>query len=308
MKKRFKLDVLGQYYAGTINEQHSGAFSITVHLKEKLNHQVLKQALNTLVERFPFLSGHLQSNFFEYVYEISNDPLPLIPIENSDHTNHQIMRVLYGKFHFVVVVSHLLCDGRTLAKISRLLLIRYFEILGIYAGEIDTLEKSRCPEELEDAYLRFTNSKIKKTNRDQLGSDATGLAYHPPTSKKSLVQTLTYPLSASLVKASAKAHEITVSGFLLALIFKSIAVERAAFKCEEPIIASIPIDCRSFFPSKTMRNFVSSQNITMPEVADFTTMIKQLQIAFSKIDEHSVYEEISSYQKMFHTLGFYHEN
>lgn len=64
MKKRFELDFLGQYYAGTINEKQTGVFSIAVHLKENLKHKILKQALDDLARRFPFLCGCLRNNFF----------------------------------------------------------------------------------------------------------------------------------------------------------------------------------------------------------------------------------------------------
>ena len=298
MKKQFELDFLGQYYAGIVNEKLTGVFSIAVHLNESLNHKILKQTLADLVQRFPFLSGGLRSNFFWYEYEITKGTLPLIPVEKiTDPMNsEQIFRVFYGERHFIVEVNHLLCDGRTLSKIARILVIQYFEILGINISNTDKaiFDESLHPEELENAYLRFANTKIKKTDDQPKTS-----VYHPPASGNTPVRTLTYKLSASKVKAEAKAYEVTVSGFLLSLIFKSVAVERAVFNREEPITASIPIDCRSFFPSKTMRNFVSAQTIMVPEGEDFTDMIKQLQIEFTKIDKHFVLEDFSSFQKSY---------
>ena len=298
MKRQFELDFLGQYYAVIINEKQTGVFSIAVHLKDNLNHKILKQALADLVHRFPFLIGGLRSNFFWYEYEITNGTLPLIPIEKiSDPiSSEQVFRLLYGERHFITEVSHLLCDGRTLSKITRALVIRYFEILGINPSDTDKaiFDESLHPEELENAYLRFANTKIKKTDAQPKTS-----VYHPPTSENSPARTLTFKLSANKVKAEAKAYEVTVSEFLLTLILKSVAVERAAFKRDEPITASIPIDCRAFFPSKTMRNFVSAQTITMPEGEDFITMMKQLQMEFKKIDKHSVLEDFSAYQKTY---------
>lgn len=311
MKKRFELDFLGQYYASTINAKNSGKFNITVHLKEPLNHKVLKQSLADLVERFPFLCGYLRRNFFSYEYEITSRGLPLIPIENISETesNKQVFRVLYGTHHFTVEVSHILFDGRTLSKIARALLIRYFELLGIDLDDNNTFtcNESQHPEESENAYLRFANSETKRSNGNGNNAHISQIktpVYLPSISAISSARTFTYKLSASEVKAAAKVHEATVSEFLLSHIFKSIAAERAALKREEPIVAAIPIDCRSFFPSRTMRNFVSAQNITMPEVEDFATTIKQLRIEFSKIDKQSIYEDFGPLQKMYQIVRY----
>jgi len=304
--KRFELDILGQYSATTINEKHSGVFSITVYLKEKLNLEILKQATDSLLEMLPFLSGRLQHNFFWYEYEITGDSLPLIPVEKAAklENNKHIFSIAYGERHFILRVNHILCDGRTLSKITKALLMRYFELSEINLDNKDkqVFNEFQNSEILENAYQRFTDYKTNKAMTNKKKTKIS--AYQPPISETATVQMLSYPLSASRVKATAKKHQATVSEFLLALIFKSIAVERQTFNRKEPIRASIPIDCRAFFPSKTMRNFVGAENITMPEDEDFTTMTKKLRIAFDKIDKDSVYKEFSSLQKTYQAVRY----
>ena len=308
MKKRFELDFLGQFYASTLNEKHSGIFSITVYLKENLNRKILKQAMVEILKRFPFLSGGLRHNFFWYEYEITNNPLPLIPIKGVPplKNNEQIFRVLYDSRHLILEVNHLLCDGRTLSRIAKELLMCYFEFLGVRFDDNNESISSKisCEEELENSYLRFIKFTDENVKTYKKKSQLKISAYRPPISEHAPIQMLTYQLSANKIKETAKLNQTTISGLLLSLIFKSVSIERGTLEHKEPIVISVPVDCRSFFPSKTMRNFVTAQNIIMPEVENSSVMIKEIQGALEKIDKNSVYTKFREHQKMYQAMRY----
>jgi NRPS condensation-like uncharacterized protein len=308
MNNIFELDFLGGYYASTVNENNSGVFSISVHLKESLNHKVLKQAMNRVVERFPFLSGRLRPNFFNYAYEITNDTIPFISVEKvaALENNSQIFKVIYGERDFTLKVNHILCDGRTLAKVAQALLICYFKLLGINPDGADhtILNEPKHLEELENAYLRYLNDKSIQLSHAAKKKSKKISVYRPTVPKNIPIEMVSYQLSVSAIKKMAKSYQATISEFLLALIFKSVQVERATFNSKEPIIASVPIDCRSFFPSKTIRNFVTAENVVMPEVEDLATMVKRIQSAFKKIDEQSVYQGFNPLQRTYQAVRY----
>ena len=308
MRKKFELDFLGQYYASIINEEQSGSFSMTIHLKEALNSNYLKEALLDLKEQFPFLSGQLRKNFFYYEYEvIPSEALNMLSEDFLKSTNQetvsnqQVFKVIYGAFHFSVEVNHTLCDGRTLMKITKFLVTQYFERLGIKENkkEISDSLHLQDSEYLENAYLHFTKLNDEKERHRKKAVPLKEKAYRPLVSEKASIQTLTFKLSATKVKEAAKGYQATITEYLLAMILKGISIERAYFRDENPIIASIPMDCRSFFPTETMRNFVSAQTIRMPESEAIETMIKKIKAQFNSIDKELIYEDFSSLQKMY---------
>jgi len=86
------------------------------------------------------------------------------------------------------------------------------------------------------------------------------------------------------IKAVAKSHGATVGEYILAHIFKTIAMERAARGSGGPITAMLPVDYRGFLSSGTIRNCAQGMVIVMPETDDFSQALKQLRPQFAKID------------------------
>jgi len=164
------------------------------------------------------------------------------------------------------------------------LLVRYFEILGMVTqqgGLIDWSADPR-PEEAEDAYARYAD--LKTTSARKVSTSGERRTYHFDRSQPVPVRFVTRKFDLARVKAAAKAYDATIGEFVLAHIFRAIARDRAARGSSEPITTMLPIDCRSFFPTETYRNFVAEETIVMPETADLAVMVQQLSQQFAKID------------------------
>ncbi|MCL2674128.1 MAG: hypothetical protein FWE92_02220 [Defluviitaleaceae bacterium] len=69
MERIIELDFMAEVYASTANDKYLGTFSITAHLKEAVNSQVLQQALNDLVKRQQYISGCLRNFRYEMIAE-----------------------------------------------------------------------------------------------------------------------------------------------------------------------------------------------------------------------------------------------
>ena len=299
MKTHMKLDFLGQVYAYTMNKNHLGTFSISVHLKERIKPQILQQAVKDLIKRLPFLSGRLGSDF---LHEVIPDP-PLIELENTsspiftDYYNKDkgyVLRVLYGEEHFKVETTHTITDGRGLAKIMSALLVRYFELMGITVdkGNIIDCTGSLQPEEMENAYERFANSK----KADPKNKNPKITAYKHGHLRLSPTRVISKKFDLKKIKFNAETYDITVSEYILTHIFLAIAEERNASGSKNPISAEIPIDNRGFFPSKTVRNFVGNKKIVMPETDNFSLMTQQIKSQFTSIDVDFVQDNINEMQ------------
>lgn len=311
-KTRIELDLVGQYYASIINAKQPGVFSISAHLKERINPPVLQEAVNDIVSRLPFINGRLRRGFFCYEHEILATPPKIIQLRNThtfrDYYNYgrgHVLRVLYGESFFTVEAIHSICDGRGLSKIISALIVRYYELLGVEIEKNGIIDCSgeMHPEEAENAFLRYANSPIESCSRVKKGSTRMK-AYRAVYPKAITQHVITQKFDVSELKVKSKAHNLSITGFILACIFKGLAEERAINGNTRPITAMLPIDCRSFLPSKTLRSFVSSRKIVMPETVDDAEMASQIKTQLDEINKESVLYEISKLQSMYNKTRY----
>jgi NRPS condensation-like uncharacterized protein len=310
---RIELDPVGVYYAAITNRKAPATFSISAYLREPVVPHALQQAVNDLMNRLPFLSGRLRRGFFGYHHEVLADPPMIVPTSNG-HTfsayyetgTGHVLRVLYGERHFTVETLHSICDGRGLAKIVSVLLVRYFEILGIAkegTGPIDWSAPPR-PDEAEDAFRRYADLKRKDSPTPSTSTVAVRRAYRFDRSRPTPAHFVTRKFDLAKVRAAARTHDATVSEYVLAHIFRAIAHDRAARGRSEPITASLAIDCRRFFPTDTYRNFISDAPIVMPETEDLAVMVRDLRAQFRRVDADLVQSTINRSHKLRNNTRF----
>ena len=288
-----ELDPIGQYYASVITPDHPGQFMLSAYLKETVDPEVLQRAVNDLMHRLPFLCGHLEPKFFWYHHKLLPTPPQVVWMGDTytftDYYNKgegHVLRVLYGERHITLEAIHSVVDGRGLTVAMQTLLGRYF---GDSAYCADTAQA----EEWEDAYARFYAPEKGKSNRkDQKHPEA----YHHEAATPMSPYVILKTFDLTEFKQQAKVHDATISEYIMVQIFAAIAEERNARGCKKPIIALVPIDCRSFFPTKTLRSFVDSVMITMPETDDFAEMVLGIRAQFAKIDADFVQSNINEFQ------------
>ena len=306
-----ELDLVGQFYASIITRNQSCVFAVSVCLKESVNPQALQQAVNDLICRLPFLNMRLKRSFFHFKGEILAEP-PQIKPENEEPlfspffkrgSGHMIC-VSYGEQHFTVQTTHVVCDGRSLTKIASSLLVRYFEILGVDADKSGVVDCSQSfkAEEAENAYERYVKHNAIPAGNAKSAPNIK--AYRYKASRTVPQQVLTRVFDAEKIKETAKKYNATVTEFILFQIFSAIRKERDDKGDKRPITSLIPVDCRSFFPSKSMRSFVSGTTVTMPDTNDAFQSIQQIKTQFKKINQENVLKDIGEIQNMYHSARY----
>ncbi|MCL2170192.1 MAG: hypothetical protein FWB74_09250 [Defluviitaleaceae bacterium] len=295
---KIKLCHLGQFYSAVNSEKNPGTYSVGVHLKEPLKPKVLQQAANDLIKRLPHMNVRGHSGFFHYYNVASGKPLKIEKINaRTQPCRHfkkgsQLLRILYGRRHFTLEVLHSVCDGRSLAMAASSLLIRYYELMELKADKSGFVDCAAAPdkEEAEDAYLSHADmrkSKSKKTENVYI-----------PKFQPAKHRIITHKFEIAELKPRAKAHGITLTEYIMAGIFTEYAKLRAKEDVEKPITCSIPIDCRGFFPTKSLRNFVTHKIVKMPETTDFAKMVAGIKKQFETITPDFVQEKISEMERL----------
>jgi len=300
---KIKLDHLGQFYGAVNGEKNPGTFSVGVHLKEPLAPKILQRAVNDLMKRLPHMNVRKHSGFFHY-YNVTMDTPVKIKKEGKNtepcryfKKGSRLLRILYGERHFTLEVLHSVCDGRSLAMAASSLLIRYFEMMEIKVnkeGFIDCNSKG-IAEEVEDAYARHADMKSKyKSGKNE---DA-----YIPKHQTAKSRTITHKFDLAELKANA--HGITLSAYIMAHIFSEFTKQRTKEGVKKGITCNVPIDCRGFFPSKSLRNFVTGKMVKMPESVGFTEMAQGIKKQLAEITPDYIQDKISEMEKMIHVGRF----
>jgi len=317
---RIELDPVGQFYAATISDDCPSTFSVFAHLRECVNPVILQKAVNDLIRRLPFLSGHLRQGFFRYYIEICAQPLRIeperdIPTFGRCHKKgrDRLLRVFYGERSFKIETTHIVCDGRSLARILSALLTRYFELLGMTMDKSEIIDCSGAmrAEEVENAFARHVSAMQPKEAKDAFqryvaaqSSSMSKAAYRFGPSQPAAAHIISKRFDAAKIKAAAKERGATVSEFILAHVFKAIAEERKGRGSADPIAAMLPVDYRTFFPCETLTNFAMGKAILMPETDDFSETLRQIKSQFEKIDAAWVSDDIAGFAKIASFMRF----
>jgi NRPS condensation-like uncharacterized protein len=292
---KIKLDPVGNLYSMMSGPKNPCTHGIRAHLKTQVDKDKLQRAAEELLRRLPHLNVRLKRGFFWFRHESMQKAFL---VEHADNYaspevafkkgNNHLLRVLYKENTITLIVLHTLCDGRAGSKIMAQLLKLYF---GLDAGEVTA-------EDSENAYERYVERKAK----GELFPETKTLAVKAEPFKGNSAKVISATFELNELKERAKAYGLTITEFYLARIFYIIFENHSNKKL--PINAMVPIDCRSFLPSETKRNFVTFKNITVKNGLNFDEIAKSVKEQFAKIDKNYVIGNISTIVRIFKLLSF----
>lgn len=154
-------------------------------------------------------------------------------------------------------VFHSLSDGTGTLYFLKTLTAVYLRLLGhdipMGSGVLD-ISETPDPEEMEDAYLRYASSRVKRP-RSQ------GSAYRVRGTKEPFytLNIICGVIPVDRLKSVSKSYQVTITEYLNAVLLYALLQKQKdehPFR-EKPVKLAMPVNLRSFFPSKTLRNFIS---------------------------------------------------
>lgn len=293
----FRLDNAATIYPSSVKENWNFVFRVACVLKTKVRPDVLQQALDDIMPRFPTFDVYLKAglfwNYFEHnpnqlkVERETNFPCSCMKLGGKSHC----VRVLYSDFKIAVEVFHAITDGRGATTFLNSLLARYFELQGeaiTYTGAVLNYLDLPAPEELEDSFFENATDEKASSHKEQVAYNIRGTILD-----EGIVNTTTGTLSVKEIKEIAKKHNCKLTTFLAAVLCQVIIKKRKNSK--KPVKISIPIDLRPWFDSKTLRNFSSYINIAIcDENAGLEAIISTISAEIAKIDRKYLEKNINS--------------
>ena len=275
-----KLDNAAKIYPAAKRRNWNNFFRISATLTEPVDVAVLRSALDVTARRFPSIAVRLRRGMFWYyleqiphspaIQEEKSCPLAHVPFHE---VRQCAFRVLVYHNRFAVEFFHALTDGTGGLTFFKTLLAEYLSQkygLTIPAGDgvLGRLEEPDA-EELEDSFLRYAGN-IKASRKEATAWHLTGTP-----EKDGFKDLVTLMIPAPALKECAKAHGVTVTGLLCAAMMQAICQLQAEKvpqrRLRKPVKVLLPVNLRSLFPSKTLRNFASYITPEVdPRMGDYT--------------------------------------
>jgi hypothetical protein len=264
----FMIDNAGKLFPIVTEAYRSSYFRMAVTLKDSIDPVILQQAALQTLTRFPNFNTRLKRGLFWNYLETQNLPFKVKPDPNLfgsqsnpyDHRKH-LVEIYFHRHRIAIEVFHAITDGRGGIEFLKTLTLAYLKLKqlpveseGLIMDPLDQVTES----ELEDSFAK----KILPGKSEFL---PTKKAYHlRGTYFQHVGHYLTHlEFSSQEFLALAREKKTTITAVIASVLtYMLIAKQKEDRpKVKRPIILSIPVDMRKYFPSTTMKNFVMTINI-----------------------------------------------
>ncbi|MBQ8231043.1 MAG: alcohol acetyltransferase [Lachnospiraceae bacterium] len=270
-KDWYKLDLSAIVYPTLQRRDFSSVYRLSVLLKEEVDPDILQKAVDMTMPRFPTYKAAIRKGLFWRYLEPNNRPGPFVQrdVKNPCQpmyfkaNNRYLVRFYYFRNRLSLEAHHSLGDGTGGMCLLQTVTAVYLKLKG-YPIEIDRekekglfvldIEAQPDPEELEDAYMKYANAKVCPPRPGEK-------TYRVRGTKESFytLNIIDGIMSSSEVMAVAKGYNATITEYLNAVLLYALLKKQEADRCIRlrPVKIAMPVNLRRFFPSKTLRNFIT---------------------------------------------------
>lgn len=259
------LDNAAKIFPAARSRSWSNVFRLAATMSEPVDVEALRTALDVTLRRFPSIAVRVKPGFFWYYLEelphvpeiMEEKPYPLARMPFDDIRKCAFRVIVYEK-RIAVEFFHALTDGngglvflKTL--VAEYIYQKYGEKVPLGNGVLDRLEEPD-PAELEDSFFKYAG-KHALSRKD---SDA--YLVRGEREVDGFRTNTTFIMDAAQVLALARQQGVTVTAYLAAVQIEALnrlqkqQVHNTARL--KPIKLFVPVNLRSLFPSKTLRNFI----------------------------------------------------
>ncbi|MCM1123993.1 MAG: alcohol acetyltransferase [Eubacterium sp.] len=282
----YKLDLSAIVYPTLQRRDFSSVYRLSVVLKDPVNPELLQQALDMTLTRFPTYKVAIRKGLFWRYLEPNNRPGPYVREDiknpcmpmNFKGNNRYLIRIYYYGCRISFEAHHCLGDGTGGMCLLQTLTATYLGLLGHPIrpeGFVLDLNEEPNPEELEDAYMRYANAQVCPPRPAEKTYRVRGTK--EPFYTLNIIDGI---MSVHEVMAVAKKYNASITEYLNSVLLYALLQKQIAdFHLKlRPVRIAMPVNLRRFFPSKTLRNFITMvYPYVDPRLGDYT---------FEEIVEH----------------------
>lgn len=262
----YKLDLSAIVYPTLQRRDFSSVYRLSVVLKEEIKPDILQKALDLTLPRFPTYKAAIRKGLFWRYLEPNDRPGPFVreDVKNPCQPMHfkadnrYLVRVYYFRNRISLEAHHSLGDGTGGMCVLQTLTATYLRLLGHTeienGGFVLDINQAPAEGELEDAYMRYANAKVCPPRLQEKAYRVRGTA--EPFYTLNIIDGI---MSVSEVMAVAKKYNATITEYLNAVLLQALLkkqLEEPHMRLR-PVKIAMPVNLRRFFPSVTLRNFIT---------------------------------------------------
>lgn len=265
-KDWYKLDLSAIVYPTLQRRDFSSVYRLSVLLKEEIKPDILQQAVDRTMPRFPTYKAAIRKGLFWRYLEPNNRPGPFVQedVKNPCQpmhfkaNNRYLVRFYYYHNRIAMEAHHSLGDGTGGMCLLQTVTATYLRLLGHTeienGGFVLDIDASPDQEELEDAYMKYANARVCPPRPGEKTYRVRGTK--EPFYTLNIIDGI---MSVSQVMAVAKKYNATITEYLNAvLLYALMTKQQKDWHIRlRPVKIAMPVNLRRFFPSKTLRNFIT---------------------------------------------------
>lgn len=265
-KDWYKLDLSAIVYPTLQRRDFSSVYRLSVLLKEEIKPDILQQAVDKTMPRFPTYKAAIRKGLFWRYLEPNNRSGPFVQedVKNPCQpmhfkaNNRYLVRFYYYHNRIAMEAHHSLGDGTGGMCLLQTVTATYLRLLGHTeienGGFVLDIDASPDQEELEDAYMKYANARVCPPRPGEKTYRVRGTK--EPFYTLNIIDGI---MSVSQVMAVAKKYNATITEYLNAvLLYALMTKQQKDWHIRlRPVKIAMPVNLRRFFPSKTLRNFIT---------------------------------------------------
>jgi len=258
----YRLDNAALIYPSIQSDRITTMFRISMTLKETVNPRILQKSLEEVIKNFPFYRVRLKRGFFWYYLE-HNPKLPRVERDvryplgrlHPRLGTRFLFRVRYWQSRIAVEFCHVLTDGTGGMTFLKALVYDYLIRLGKDVGDPGDIPAGMLPDEAaEDAYNRFYKSPLPLPDKGRKAFHIRGKLLRPGAIR---ITRGVIPVESILKEA--KKRNVSLTTLLVAVYIDALQELQDTYVSKNlkkrPVAVQVPVNMRSIYPSKTLRNF-----------------------------------------------------
>lgn len=278
-KEWYKLDLSAIVYPTLQRRDFSSVYRLSVVLKEPIQPDILQKAVDMTLPRFPTYRTAIRKGLFWRYLEPNTRPGPFVQpdIKNPcmpmpfKANNRYLLRVYYYQNRIALEAHHSLGDGSGGMYVLQTITAVYLRLLGRQISNgyfVMDINQTPDPGELEDAYMRYANAKVKPPRLGEKAYRVRGTK--EPFYTLNIIDGI---LSVQEVMKVAGTYHATITEYLNSvLLYALLQKQQEEWHIKlRPVKIAMPVNLRRFFPSKTLRNFITMVYPSIdPRLGDYT--------------------------------------
>ena len=303
MEKRYsgwrKLDNAALAFPLVTGKNDTRVFRFYCELKENVRPEVLQEALDQTMEKFPLFRAVLRKGLFWFYLEqrdiraeVKEERKPPCSRLYIPDKKSLLFEVTYYQNRINFEVYHALTDGTGAMNFLLELVQNYLILANPEAGLSRAVseETITAGDQEEDSFSQYYTSDTPKNKKKK--PSAVRLKGEKLAHDEMEIQEVAVPVKEILAKA--RSYGASVTAFLSAVLICAIHEEIQRSRQKKPVALMVPVNLRNYFPSQSMGNFFGwievgytfSENSTFKDVVDEVKKQFETELVKEKIAEH----------------------